>query len=96
MSKNYLDKITIADALYDYLVPEIFKVWEGCYEPKNLVKHMAATDVAILTGLHLKRSLSLAEINALEEVTFSVIGFPKCWESDKEIYFFRKENGFLR
>jgi len=87
MSKKYLDKITLADALYNHLTLENFKVWKGCQKPKYLVKHMAATDVAIITGLHLKRSLSLAEINAIEEVTFNVIGFPKCWESDKKMYF---------
>lgn len=84
-------KFVLADAIYDFCNPEMFKEWEGCNdEPEYLSKHLAPTDISILSALDLGRALSLKEVNAMEEITYVTIGYPKCWEGDKELCFISK------
>jgi len=80
----------LAEAIYDYCAPEQFREWPGCnHEPKYLSKHMATTDVSILTSLITGKMPTLRQINAIEETTFITIGYPKCWEKHKKLYFIK-------
>jgi len=84
-------RFTLAEAIYNLCNPEMFREWEGCNdEPEYLSKHLASTDISTLAGLYLGRIPSLKEVNAMEETTFVTIGYPKCWEGDKELCFISK------
>lgn len=84
-------RFVLAEAVYELCSPREFYEWKGCNDnPEDLSKHLASTDIAILSGLILSRPLSLKEVNAVEETTYVTIGYPSCWENDKELCFISK------
>lgn len=82
------ENIVLSEELYDFFKPEFFSMFQGCNDgPYFLSKHIAALDTTMLTMLALGRAPTLPEVNVVEEITFDRIGYPKCWEENKQLYF---------
>jgi hypothetical protein len=84
------EDLTLAEDLRYFLNPKVLGLFEGCFEPEELSKHLAVLDVSTIASLIFGRKASLDEANAIEEVTFAAIGCPKCWENDKKFSYISK------
>jgi len=84
------ENLTLTEDIRYFLTPKIVGVFEGCFEPEELSKHLAVLDVSTITSLIFGREANSDEVNAIEETTFAAIGYPKCWENDKKLSYISK------
>jgi len=90
MNLDIGDDILIADGLYESMTPEMLNSYEGCFEPKDLSRHLANLDVASFIGVLLNRDVNEKEENAIEETVFGYTGYPSCWEDNPKLRFVSK------
>jgi hypothetical protein len=51
---------------------------------------MAATDLNVLISMITGNMPTLKSTNIIEEITYVTIGYPKCWEDDKELCYIKE------
>jgi len=90
LSLTVKEDLALAEDIRYFLNPKVVGAFEGCFEPEELSKHLAILDASTITSLIFGREANLDEVNAIEETTFAAIGYPKCWENDKELCFISK------
>jgi hypothetical protein len=84
-------QLGLSDAIYHVVSPQSLSIFESCHNPRDLVKHLSASELLLVSSL-IGGKLEPHYTRPVEEIVYDTLGRPQCWIDQNEPYIFLKKS----